>query len=118
MNLLQDLRYAARLLRLNPGFAAVATLSLALGIGANSAIFQLLDAVRLRTLPVKDPQSLVQTRLINTKGMRGNQERGLDASARGREIAIRLAIGASRSQLIRQLMTESLLIAAVEHGPY
>ena len=46
------LRYGARLLRLNPGFAAVAILSLALGVGANTAIFQLLDAVRLRTLPV------------------------------------------------------------------
>jgi putative ABC transport system permease protein len=78
MNLLQDLRYAARLLRLNPGFAVVAILSLALGIGANSAIFQLLDAIRLRMLPIKDPQSLVQARLVNTKGMRGNQERDLD----------------------------------------
>ena len=49
----QDLRYGARILRLNPGFAAVAILSLALGVGANSAIFQLLDAVRLRLLPVR-----------------------------------------------------------------
>ena len=48
----RDLRYGARLLRLNPGFALVAILSLALGVGANTAIFQLLDAVRLRTLPV------------------------------------------------------------------
>jgi len=47
------LRFGARLLRLNPGFAAIAVLSLALGIGANTAIFQLLDAVRLRTLPVR-----------------------------------------------------------------
>jgi hypothetical protein len=44
-----DVRYGARLLRLNPGFAMVAILSLALGIGANAAIFQLLDAVRLRS---------------------------------------------------------------------
>lgn len=56
----QDLCYAVRLLRLNPGFFAVATISLALGIGANTAIFQLLDSVRLRLLPVAHPQELVQ----------------------------------------------------------
>jgi putative ABC transport system permease protein len=55
----QDLRYAARLLRLEPGFFTVAILCLALGIGANTAIFHLLDAVRLRTLPVAKPQELV-----------------------------------------------------------
>src|SRR6185503_1525082 len=51
----RDFRYGARLLRLNPAFALVAILSLALGVGANTAIFQLLDAVRLRTLPVNEP---------------------------------------------------------------
>src|SRR5256885_9320337 len=51
----QDLRYGLRLLRLNPGFFAIATLSLVLGIGANTAIFQLIDAVRLRLLPVAHP---------------------------------------------------------------
>ena len=60
----QDLRYGARLLRLNPGFFTVATLSLALGIGANTAIFQLLDAVRLRSLPVKAPQELAQLKIV------------------------------------------------------
>src|SRR4029453_2250808 len=55
----QDLKYAARLLKRDKGFAAAAILSLALGIGANTAIFQLLDAVRLRTLPVTDPPELV-----------------------------------------------------------
>lgn len=60
----KDLRFGARLLRLNPGFALVAILSLALGIGANTAIFQLLDAVRLRTLPVKNPQELALVRIV------------------------------------------------------
>jgi putative ABC transport system permease protein len=50
-----DLRQALRLLRFNPGFAGVAILSLALGIGANTAIFELIDAVLMRTLPVPSP---------------------------------------------------------------
>jgi len=61
----KDLRYAIRMLRLNPTFAAVAILSLALGIGANTAIFELLDAVVLRTLPVQSPQQLANIREIH-----------------------------------------------------
>ena len=61
----QDLKYGVRLLRLNPGFAVVAIVSLALGIGANTAIFDLLNAVRLRPLPVAHAEDLVEIRIAN-----------------------------------------------------
>ncbi len=68
----KDIRYGARLLRMNPGFATVAILSLALGIGANTAIFQLVDAIRLRTLPVKEPRELAVVRIENRDSASGN----------------------------------------------
>ena len=69
-DLWQDLRYAARDIRGNSGFAAVAVLSLALGIGANTAIFSLIDAVMLRSLPVSHPEELLQL----TMGKQGYAE--------------------------------------------
>jgi predicted permease len=62
-SVVNDFRYGLRQLRLSPGFAVAALLSLALGIGANTAIFELLDAVRMRTLPVKNPNELASVKI-------------------------------------------------------
>jgi putative ABC transport system permease protein len=72
--LAQDLRYALRVFRRNRSFALVAIISLALGIGANAALFQVLDAVRLQSLPVADPSSLVEVRIVDMDGARGSFE--------------------------------------------
>src|SRR5262245_50542298 len=71
-----DIRFALRGLRKSPVFTAVAALSLALGIGANTAIFSLLDQLLLRMLPVRQPQQIVQ---LAARGSHYGSNWGLDA---------------------------------------
>jgi predicted permease len=72
--LLQDVKFALRMLRKNPGFTVVAVLTLALGIGANSSIFQMLDALTLGSLPVRNPQEIVEVKIADLEGARGSVE--------------------------------------------
>jgi hypothetical protein len=74
--LVKDLRFAGRMLRRSPGFTAAAIVSIALGIGANTAIFDLLNAVRLRSLPISRPSELAE---IVVDG--GNRGMGLSQSS-------------------------------------
>ena len=72
----RDIKWATRTLVKRRGFTTVAVLSLALGIGANTAIFELVDAVRLRALPVSNPGELAEIRLVNMRSFYGSMRRG------------------------------------------
>src|SRR5919107_5667921 len=88
--LLKDVRYAVRTLWRQPGFAAVAVVTLALGIGANTAIFSVIDAALLRSLPYREPERLVH--LWESKRSRDFERREasypdlLDWRAQGSEV--------------------------------
>ena len=105
----QDLRYGARQLKRNPGFAAVAVITLALGIGANTAVFTLIDAVMIKVLPVRNPQQLVllgwvrrgKTFRVTTSGY------GLP-DAQSREVLASFAY-----PLVEQLRSQSTVFSSV-----
>jgi putative ABC transport system permease protein len=77
--MIHDLRFGLRMLLKNPGFTTVAVLSLALGIGANTAIFQLLNVIRLRSLPVTAPQELAAVQPTDMSGTRGSKSENYPA---------------------------------------
>ena len=81
--LIQDLRYGLRMFLKSPGFTAVAILTLAIGIGANTAIFSLIDGILMRGLPVQDPQHLVVLRWSARKAPDIHSQSGYGDCGRG-----------------------------------
>jgi hypothetical protein len=103
-NILVDVKHAVRSLRRSPGFAAVATLALAVGIGGNTAIFSVVDATRAQAVPYEDPERLVN--LI------GNVARGAGATS----IAGRSSAGALVSRFPRLARAGDPLVRRSRRG--
>src|SRR5436190_21874421 len=89
--MIPDLRYAIRTLRRSPGFTIAAVLCIALGIGANTAIFSLIEAALLRPLPVPDPHRLALAETVDSNGGARNFSYPQFAYARDRAGSIALA---------------------------
>src|SRR5215475_221962 len=90
--LIQDLRYAVQMMLKNPAFTGVAVLTIALGVGANTALFSVVDAVLLKKLPVKEPDRLV---LFNASWNREKFGVGSYSGSNQRDPATGLTVGTS-----------------------
>ncbi|HEV7396147.1 MAG TPA: hypothetical protein VGN86_06520, partial [Pyrinomonadaceae bacterium] len=88
-SLIKDIRYGVRSLAKRPGFTAIAVITLALGIGACTAIFSVVDGVLLRTLPYPNAEQIVQLREVNARGgqIEFAEPNFLDVRARNRTLA-------------------------------
>src|SRR5687768_1444893 len=101
-----DLRFAARMLAKNPGFSAVIVLTLALGIGANTAIFSLMDQVLLRPLPVRAPEQLV---ILDGPGIFSGNSEGDESFSYPMYVALRDHGGTAFSSVVARFEADTTL---------